>query len=310
MDTRIAVLIPCYNEEQTVARVVDDFKKALPQAAIHVYDNNSTDATAARAREAGAIVTRETRQGKGNVVRAMFRDVEADAYVMVDGDATYPAAHVHALLEPVLRGEADLVVGDRLSHAYDAQNTRPLHGFGNRLVRWLINRFFASGLTDIMSGYRVMNRFFVKTMPVMSGGFEIETEMTLHALDKRFRIAEMPIDYLSRPEGSESKLNTFRDGFKVLKTIAMVFKNYRPMHFFGICAALFCLLGLLAGLPPIMEYLSEQYVHRIPLAVLAAALEILAMLFFCCGLILETIVRHYGEQYELYLTAYKSRERG
>ncbi|MBG0777484.1 MAG: glycosyltransferase [Desulfovibrionaceae bacterium] len=306
---KIAVLIPCYNEAQTVQTVVRDFRRALPEAEVYVFDNNSTDATAALAAEAGAIVRSEPLQGKGNVVRSMFRDVEADAYVMVDGDATYPAAAVRELLAPVLAGEADMAVGDRLtSQAYDAQNTRPMHGFGNRLVRWLINRLFRADLGDILSGYRAMSRYFVKTMPVMSSGFEIETELTLHALDKRFRIREVPVAYGARPEGSESKLNTVTDGARVLRTIAHVFKNYRPMCFFGWASAACFLLGLAVGAGPVLEYMRYAYVYKVPSAVLAAALEMLAMFLLCSGLILETIVRHFRERYELMLTDYKTRE--
>jgi glycosyltransferase involved in cell wall biosynthesis len=304
-EPRVAVLIPCYNEEQTIAKVVADFRASLPGADIWVFDNNSSDATALRAVEAGARVVPEPRQGKGNVVRSMFRQVDADAYVLVDGDDTYPAEAAQGLLAPVLAGEADLVVGDRLSsRAYDEQNRRPMHGFGNRLVRWLINRLFGSRLGDIMSGYRAMSRAFVKTMPVLSTGFEIETEMTLHALDRRWRLQEVPIAYRDRPEGSESKLSTLTDGMRVLRLIALVFKDYKPMRFFAICAAVLCVLGLLVGLPPVLEYVRFQYVYKVPSAVLAAALEIMAMLLFVAGLILETTVKHYREQYELYLNDY------
>lgn len=307
---RIAVLIPCYNEEHTVARVVADFRTVLPEADIYVYDNNSTDRTAELAAAAGAIVRRESRQGKGNVVRSMFRQVEADAYLMVDGDATYPAESARELLAPVLADEADMVVGDRLSSkAYDAQNKRPMHGFGNRLVVGTINRLYGARLSDIMSGYRAMSRFFVKTMPVLSPGFEIETEMSLHALDKNFRVRETPIAYHERPEGSVSKLSTYKDGFKVLKTIGTVFKDSKPLVFFSAVAALVALIGLAVGAPPIYEYFRYGYVYKVPSAILAASLELLAMLFFCSGLILETIVTLHRARYELYCRRVLEEER-
>ncbi len=304
---KVAVLIPCYNEETTVAQVVRDFRQELPNAAIYVFDNNSTDSTRILALEAGAIVRSEPLQGKGNVIRTMFRTVEADCYVMVDGDSTYPATHVHDLMRPVLEGRADMVVGDRLSsRAYDAQNTRVLHGFGNRLVRWLINGLYGSGVRDVMTGYRVFSRMFVKTMPVLSSGFEVETEMTLHALDKGLRIEEIPIDYLQRPVGSESKLNTLRDGLLVLRTIASIVKYYKPLTFFGGLTLLFGCLGLVAGFFPVAEYVRYSYVYRVPMVILAVSLELMAMLFLCCGLILDTIVRLHKERYALQINAYVS----
>jgi len=307
---KIAVLIPCRNEESTVGQVVEDFRRALPEADIYVFDNASTDATAEAAREAGAMVRYEHRPGKGNVVRRMFREVDADVYVMVDGDLTYPAGSVHDLVRPVLDGRAEMAVGDRIStKAYGRQNKRAFHSFGNRLVRWLINRLFRSDLKDIMSGYRAMTRLFVKTMPVLSEGFEIETEMTLHALDKRFNIAEVPVDYKQRPAGSHSKLKTFSDGLLVLRTIGMIFKDYKPMSFFGRTALVFFLLGLVVGVFPVYEYLAYGYVFKVPSAVLAAALEIWAMLLFCCGLILETIVRQHKENYEITLNSFRSKDR-
>lgn len=305
----IAVLVPCYNEEMTVEKVVADFRRVLPGATVYVYDNNCSDRTAELARAAGAVVVHEPRQGKGNVVRSMFRDIEADAYIIVDGDDTYPAEEAAAVLSPVLEGRADMVVGDRLSSTYHDENKRPLHSFGNRLVRDTINFLFGAELRDIMSGYRAFSRLFVKTMPVMTGGFEIETEMTLHALDKRMRVVQVPITYRDRPEGSVSKLNTLGDGYRVLRTIGRVFRDYRPFEFFTALAAVTCLTGLAVGLPPILEYFEFQYVYKVPSAVLAAALEVLAMLFFCCGLILETGVKHYKEQFELRLSEYVARER-
>ena len=235
---RIAVLIPCYNEALTIGNVVRDYRQALPDADIYVYDNNSTDETARLAREAGAIVRPEPRQGKGNVVRSMFRDIEADCYLMVDGDDTYPASQAAALCAPVLEGRADMVIGDRLSSTYFTENKRPFHNSGNMLVRRCINMFWKRGqqIEDVMTGMRAMSPLFVKSFPILSQGFEIETEMTIFSLANNFRIASMPIQYRDRPEGSFSKLNTFRDGFRVLKTIAVLFKDYRPLLVGGLSA--------------------------------------------------------------------------
>lgn len=299
-DVKIAVLIPCYNEESTIEKVVRDFRAQLPDANIYVYDNNSKDNTAAVATLAGAFVKRERRQGKGNVVRSMFRDIQADVYVMVDGDDTYPAEFVHDLLQPVLTGEADMVIGDRLSNgSYTHENKRPLHNFGNWLVKTLINRLFKSSLQDIMTGYRTFSHSFVKNMPVHSAGFEIETEMTLHALDKRFFIEEIPIQYRDRPEGSESKLNTFSDGMRVLKTVFWIFKDYKPLAFFGVCAFILFILGLLVGVPVITEFLATQMITKMPSAILAVGFMILASLAVTCGFILDTIVRQHQDLYQL-----------
>ena len=238
----------------------------------------------------------------------MFRKVDADIYVMVDGDATYLAKNIHDLLKPVIDNEADMVVGDRISSsAYDKQNTRAFHSFGNKLVRWLINRLFGAQCNDILSGYRVFSRCFVDNFPTISEGFEIETELTLHALDRNFDLVQVPVDYQDRPSGSESKLNTFSDGLRIIKTITTVFKNYRPMIFFGVLALCFALAGLFCGFFPILEYLKEQYVHKVPLAVLAASLELLAMLFLVCGLILDTSVRQHREMLELKMIEYLRR---
>ena len=300
---QIAVVIPCYNEELTVAGVVKGFRDAMPEAAIYVIDNNSTDGTIQAALAAGAHVMLESRQGKGNVIRGIVRRIDADVYVMVDGDLTYPTEIVRTLVEPVLTGRADMVMGDRMSsHAYDSGAVRRFHGFGNRLVCGLVNKLFGTKLHDIMTGYRVMSKAFLATLPVLSDGFEIETEMTLHALEKRFKIVEVPIEYRDRPKGSYSKLRTYSDGFLVLKCIASLFKNYKPMVFFSALAAMGFLASLAVGIPPILEYVNTQYVSKVPSAVLSAALMILSMLFFCCGLILDTIVRHQRENYELMLT--------
>jgi glycosyltransferase involved in cell wall biosynthesis len=298
----IAILIPCYNEEQTIGQVVTDFKKQLPDAKIYVYDNNSSDKTSEVALSHGAIVKKETRQGKGNVVRSMFQDIEADYYVMVDGDDTYPAEYVHDLLNPVMNKEANLVIGDRLSNGtYFNENKRAFHGFGNNLVKGLINSLYKSDIKDIMTGYRAFDKLFIKSMPVMSPGFEIETEMSLHALDKRFKIIEVPIDYRDRPEGSESKLNTFSDGLKVLNMIFTLFKEFKPFQFFSIWAGIFLILGLLAGGPVVYEYFSTQFITKVPSAILAVGLVLLAVFSFAVGLILDTIASLNKKQYELEL---------
>lgn len=299
---QVAILIPCYNEAVTIGKVVDDFARELPQAAIYVYDNNSTDGTARIAREHGAIVKSEPRQGKGNVTRQMFRDVEADCYVMVDGDDTYPAEYVHQLIAPVLADEADMVVGDRLSEgAYDATQVRPFHSFGNSLVCSLINRLYGTNLSDVMSGYRAFNRVFVKSYPVASNGFEVETEMSIHCVDKSFRIASVPFPYRDRPAGSVSKLSTFSDGLLVLRTIATLFREYRPMRFFGTLCALFVIACLACGIPVLHEYAQTAYITHVPLAIAAVGCAIVAVLFFVCGLILDSVARTARKQYELNL---------
>jgi glycosyltransferase involved in cell wall biosynthesis len=299
---KIAVLIPCYNEEPTIAKVVSDFRRELPEADVYVYDNNSRDRTAEVAAAAGAIVRREPRQGKGNVVRSMFRGIDADVYIMVDGDDTYPAEFVHDLIAPIVRGEADMVIGDRHSNgSYTKENKRPFHNFGNNLVKWLINALFHSDLRDIMTGYRAFNRLFVKNMPVASEGFEIETEMTLHALDKKFRIVEIPIDYRDRPEGSFSKLNTFSDGMRVLRTVFWIFKDYKPLAFFSTAAIVFFVLGLLVGVPVITEFIATHQIAKIPSAILAVGFMMLASISVTCGFILDTIVRQHRDVYQLLL---------
>ncbi len=306
---KIAVLIPCYNEEITIEKVIKDFKKELPNAEIYVYDNNSKDKTAEIAKKAGAIVKHEYKQGKGNVVRSMFYDIDADYYVMVDGDDTYPASFVHKLIEPVKEGKADMCIGDRLSNGtYQKENKRPFHELGNNLVKKAINFLFRTDLKDIMTGYRVFNKKFVKNMPVMTPKFEIETEMSLYALDKRFTILEIPIDYRDRPEGSVSKLNTFKDGMKVLKTICKMFKNYKPLGFFSIIAVVICLIGIIIGLPVIIEFLRTRYITKIPSAVLSSSLIILSVIVGQCGVILDTVVKTNQENYQLNLLRYKQME--
>lgn len=306
----VAVLIPCYNEAVTIGKVVDDFKRELPQASIYVYDNNSTDDSADIARKHGAIVRHEPRQGKGNVTRQMFREVQADCYVMVDGDDTYPAEDVHTLIAPILANKADMVIGDRLSAGrYEAENKRALHGFGNKLVRGLVNHLYHAELTDIMTGYRAMSRAFVKSYPVVGGGFEIETEMSVHSLDKGFRIEQVPIGYRDRPEGSYSKLSTFSDGLVVLRTIATLFREYKPMRFFNTFALLFLVACLGCGIPVLHEFAMTAYITHVPLAVAAVGFGIVAVLFFMCGLILDAVARSARKRYELQLYAlYENRE--
>ena len=283
---KIAILIPCYNEEITVAKVITDFKKELPDALIYVYNNNSTDNTLQIAYENGAIVKNEYRQGKGNVVRNMFRDIDADVYVLVDGDNTYPANMVHQLIKPILMETADMVVGDRISNGtYKKQNKRLFHDFGNGMVKYTINRLFKTNLKDVMSGYRAFSRTFVKNIPILSKGFEVETEMTLHALDKRFIIKEIPIEYKDRPNKSKSKLNTFTDGYKVIKTIIKMLKDYKPLKFFLSIAIIFFVLGLIIGIPVIYEYILTRYITKVPSAVLSTGLMIFSVIIAQCGVI-------------------------
>lgn len=300
MADKVAVLIPCYNEAVTIGKVIDDFKRVLPDADIYVYDNNSKDETAAIAEEHGAIVRLEPRQGKGNVVRQMFREIDADYYIMVDGDDTYPAEAAPELLAPLVDDLADMTVGDRLSNGtYGEENDRAFHGFGNNLVRWLIKVIYGYAFDDVMTGYRAFNRIFVKTMPVLSEGFQIETELSIHAVDKRFRIKDVPIDYRDRPEGSYSKLSTFGDGAKVLRAIASLFKDHKPMAFFGWLALILVVLGLIAGIPVIAEYFATGLVPRFPTAILAIALVICGALSFTAGIILDTVAKSTRKQWEI-----------
>lgn len=289
---KIAILIPCYNEELTISRVVLDFKKELPDADIYVYDNNSIDKSIVLAKAAGAIIKKETRQGKGYVVQSMFKDIEADFYIMVDADDTYPANKAKYLIEKMIDTGADMVVGDRLtSGGYRKENKRSFHNFGNLLVRNLVNMIFGSNLKDIMSGYRIFSRDFVKNYPVLVGGFQLETDLTIFALDKKFTVLEVPVDYKDRPRGSESKLNTFSDGFKVIKIIFNLFRYYRPFLFFSILSILFFLLGLIIGIPVINEFIETSYVKKIPSSILSVGLMLFGLMFFVCGLILDSIKR-------------------
>ena len=296
----VAVLLPCYNEAATIGKVVDDFRAALPRATVYVYDNNSTDGTADIAAAHGAVVRRESRQGKGNVVRSMFRDVDADFYLMADGDDPYPAEAAGDLLAPLAADEADMTVGDRISNgAYGKENDRPFHSFGNNLVRWLIRLIYGYAFEDVMTGYRAFTRTFVKTMPVMSEGFQVETEISIWAVDRRWRVADVPVDYRDRPEGSESKLSTFSDGMLVLAAIASLFRDYRPMAFFGWLTLILFLCGLCAGVPVVAEYLATGLVTRMPSAVLAVALMIMAALSLTAGLILDTVAKSHRRQWEM-----------
>ena len=302
-DGTVAVLLPCYNEQETIGKVVDDFRRVLPRAAIYVYDNNSTDRTAEIAAVHGAIVRLEPHQGKGHVVRSMFIDVDADYYLMADGDDTYPAECAPDLLALLFAGRANMVIGDRLSNGtYARENKRRLHGLGNSLVRRLVNGLYGSSINDIMTGYRAFDRFFVKTMPVLSSGFEIETELSIHALENRFTVREVAIPYRDRPEGSQSKLSTLSDGRKVLWAIAKMTKAYRPLLFFSVWAGLFALAGLLAGVAPVVEYFRTGFITHLPSAVLATGLMLLGALLLTCGLILSTIVQKAKQAYLLELT--------
>ena len=296
---KIAVLIPCYNESKTIAKVVSDYKKVLPEADIYVYDNNSSDGTDEIAKKAGAIVRYEYKQGKGNVIRSMFRDIDADCYLMIDGDDTYPAENAREMCDLILEGKADMVNGDRLSSTYFTENKRPFHNFGNKIVRWLINKLFKNNIKDIMTGYRAFSYQFVKGFPVLSKGFEIETEMTIHAVDKNFRVVEIPVTYRDRPEGSVSKLNTYSDGAKVLKMILTLFKEYRPMLFFGLLSTLFLVFSLLLGIPVLIEFFKTGLVPRIPTLVVSAIFLVITLLLWITGIILQVIVKKHKQLYEL-----------
>lgn len=302
---KIAVLLPCYNEATTIAKVVEDFKQVLPQAQVYVYDNNSTDGSAKAAQAAGAIVATVRRQGKGHVIRAMFKNIDADVYLMADSDDTYPAKHAADMIQPILKGEADMVIGDRLSSTYFEENKRPMHNTGNKIVRWLINTLWHSQIKDIMTGYRAFSQPFAKLFPVMSSGFEIETEMSIHALDKRFSLIEIPIDYQDRPEGSSSKLNTFSDGMRVLKTIFILFKEYKPMLFFNLLALLSLFVFFILFIPVFIDYLHTGLVMRFPTLIVSTLFAITAILSFFTGLILDTIISKDKKNYELRLSNFK-----
>lgn len=298
---KIAVMIPCYNEAKTVEKVVTDFRRVLPEAVIYVYDNNSTDGTPELAAAAGAVVRREYRQGKGNVMRRMFREIDAEAYVLVDGDDTYPAEAAPEMIRAVLERQADMVVGDRLSSTYFTENKRPFHNFGNSLVRFSINRLFGSEIKDIMTGYRAFSYLFVKTYPVLSHGFEIETEMSIHAVQRSMQIENVVISYRDRPEGSESKLNTYTDGIKVLYTILRLYKNYRPFGFFSILAAVIALLSILFMVPVVGEYLVTGLVPRFPTLIVCGCAMVGALLLFVSGIILNQMLDKDRRDFEFHL---------
>lgn len=289
MKDRIAVLIPCYNESKTIAKVVSDFRRVLPEATIYVYDNNSSDGTAEIAATAGAVVRKECLQGKGNVIRRMFREIHADCYVMTDGDDTYPAENAREMVRLVLEEQADMVVGDRLSSTYFTENKRPFHNLGNGVVRGSINRLFKSNIKDIMTGYRAFSYAFVKTYPVLSKGFEIETDMTIHAINRNMLVRNVVVDYRDRPEGSVSKLNTYSDGAKVLLTIARLYKNYKPFAFFGILSLVLLILSMVFFAPVLVEYIATGLVPRFPTLIVCVMALLASLQMFVAGLILSTL---------------------
>lgn len=293
MNKTIAVLIPCYNESKTIAKVIADFREQLPEARIYVYDNNSTDGTAAIASEAGAIVCYETRQGKGNVIRRMLSDISADCYLLVDGDDTYPASYAQSMCELVLEKRYDMVIGDRLSSTYFQENKRPFHNIGNRMVRYAINKIFHSNINDIMTGYRALSSKMVDNVPLLSEGFEIETEMTINVLESGLRIIQIPVDYRDRPEGSYSKLDTFSDGWKVIGTIFRLFRDYRPLYFFSCLAAVLTLVSLVILTPVLIEYFQTGLVPRFPTLIVCGFIILFAMLLWIGGMVLEVLLlRH------------------
>ena len=298
---KIAILIPCYNESKTIEKVVTDWKRELPEAVIYVYDNNSKDNTAELARAAGAVVRHEYQQGKGNVIRRMFREIDAECYIMVDGDDTYPAEYGRQMADMVLERNTDMVVGDRLSSTYFEENKRPFHNFGNSLVRGSINHLFKTNIRDIMTGYRAFSYLFAKSFPVLSKGFEIETEMSIHAVEKNMQIENLIIEYRDRPEGSESKLNTYSDGMRVLRTIFRLYKNYRPMGFFGGLAAILAVIAALLFIPIFIRFCHTGLVPNFPTLIVSGFIAMAAIMSFFVGLILATIVEKDRQEYEFRL---------
>ncbi|MBR4768373.1 MAG: glycosyltransferase [Lachnospiraceae bacterium] len=304
---KVAVLIPCYNEEKTIEKVVRDYREVLPDAWIYVYNNNSKDRSeeivrALEKEDSKVKLRQEYRQGKGNVIRTMFREIDADCYLMIDGDDTYPKENAKEMVDLVLSGRADMVIGDRLSSTYFTENKRPFHNFGNVLVRRLINMLFKSKVNDIMTGYRAFSRAFVKGFPVLSKGFEIETEMTIHAVDKNFKLVEIPVQYRDRPEGSVSKLNTFSDGAKVLKTIVTLFREYKPLFFFSIFAAILFIVSMILFIPVFVEYVKTGEVPRFPTLIVASGFMISSLIAFFVGVLLDVTVKKNKQQYELLMT--------
>lgn len=306
---KIAVLIPCYNESRTIEKVVKDFRSALPEAVVYVYDNNSTDGTADIASSAGAVVRHEYKQGKGNVIRRMFREIDAEVYIMADGDDTYPASHAPEMARLVLEKHADMVVGDRLSSTYFSENKRPFHNFGNVLVRKSINILFRNNIRDIMTGYRAFSYEFVKTFPVLSQGFEIETEMSIHAIDKNMHVENVVIDYRDRPEGSVSKLNTYSDGFKVLRTIVRLYRNYRPIGYFGLLAALLAVISLAFFIPILKTYFKTGLVPRYPTLIVCGFVFIAAIISFFSGLMLQNMLTKNRHDFEMNLHRVSDRKK-
>lgn len=309
MKDKIAVLIPCYNEALTIGKVVADWKRELPEATIYVYDNNSSDDTVKIAEEAGAVLRHEYTQGKGNVIRRMFREIDAECYIMVDGDDTYPVEPAREMVSLVLEKGVDMVVGDRLSATYFTENKRPFHNFGNNLVRKSINRLFHTKVKDIMTGYRAFSYQFVKTLPVLSRGFEIETEMTIHAVDKNMRIENVVVDYRDRPKGSESKLNTFSDGFKVLMTILKMYENYKPLSFFGILSFILFLLAGGLFIPVLIDYFKTGFVDRFPTLIMSGFIAVAALQAFFAGLILHTTMVKEKQNFEFKLLVMRQQKK-
>ena len=304
---KIAVLIPCYNEAKTIEKVVKDFKKALPEATIYVYDNNSKDGTDEVAKKAGAIVRYERKQGKGNVIRSMFRDIDAECYIMIDGDDTYPAEFAREMCNAVTERNCDMVIGDRLSSTYFNENKRRFHGFGNIIVRKLINLIYRSNIRDVMTGYRAFSYRFVKTFPVLSKGFEIETEMTIHTLDKNMNFENVIVEYRDRPEGSTSKLNTIPDGIKVMKTIMNLYKNYKPGKFFALVSLLLFIIGTLFLVPVIVEYAQTGLVPRIPTFLASIFFYGCMVLSIFVGLVLQTLIDSEKQNFEIKLNEYEDK---
>ena len=310
MQKKIAVLVPCYNESMTIEKVVSDFRRELPEAKIYVYDNNSSDNTAEIAKNAGAIVVHEYRQGKGNVIRSMFRDIDADCYLMVDGDGSHPSKHAREMCELILQKKADMVIGNRLSSDYFEREKRAFHGFGNSLVRGFINIFWTRGtnkskIMDVMTGYRAFSQIFVKSFPVLSEGFEIETEMTIHALDKNFVIRNVPVGFVDRPAGSVSAMNTYLDGMKVIMTIFNLYRNYRPLNFFSLLALFFMIIALIMFIPIFLEYLETSMVPRFPTLIVSSIFGLSSFLSFICGVILDTEAKNAKKNFEINLNIIK-----
>ncbi len=307
---KIAVLIPCFNEEQTIGKVVRDVKEALPEASVYVYDNNSTDRTAEEAAAAGACIRREPRQGKGNVIRRMFREVDAQCYLMIDGDDTYPLDCAGEMVDKVLEQKADMVVGDRLSSTYFTENKRPFHNFGNSLMRSGINGLFHTDIKDIMTGYRAFSYEFVKTFPVFSKGFEIETEMTIHAVNYNMQVENVVVEYRDRPEGSVSKLNTYSDGMRVIRKMLQLYRNYRPLHFFGALCVLLMILALLFMVPIFREYLQTGLVPRFPTLIVCGFMVLAGIQSFFAGMILEVMAAKDKRDFEYRLAKINAEKRG